>query len=569
MNTFWVTFYSYKGGVGRTMALTNVAALMAKEGRRVLVIDFDLEAPGLDSFEGLGCSKGHPGVVEYVTEYLQTNRAPDIARFVQECHPAGVHLRGNLWLMGCGKKDATYNRDRAAIDWTALYERHEGERFVENWKAAIEQTYQPDYVLIDSRTGLTEVGGICTLHLPQLVVLLYALNDQNIHGVAGVAKALLNPTNTRPPQILTVATPVPRILKEKKGLLQERFELVEKELGVKPHCQIHYDPRIPLKEEILVWEGDVRTSENLIGWEYDQLQKKIRDYNPNGFDFLLRECNQAGKELDDQRAEAAIQDIIREYGDRGETYYTIAQTRRAFGRIAEVEENLRRAIDLDPHLGKPFDELIDLLQGKKRLDEAVEITRRRLEALEKSRDEAVPKPLLQTLGELAMATTKYSLAADAYKKLDAFEDDSERMLVDAFNLAEARRRSGEVLRPDEYAQIIKLYEDRPAAEGSNSIIDRLNHQQAMHIPYAMVGRVDEAMELLTSIQRLAAAASPRDRVFCVSSYTHIPLDEWIAENKKMLQALELGHLWDGTPLEAQVPYKKLTSDSHNAQNHPR
>ena len=190
MNTFWVTFYSYKGGVGRTMALTNVAALMAKQGRRVLVIDFDLEAPGLDSFEGLGCSKGHPGVVEYVTEYLQTNRAPDITRFVQECRPAGVHLRGNLWLMGCGKKDAAYNRDRAAIDWNTLYERHEGERFVENWKAAIEQTYQPDYVLIDSRTGLTEVGGICTLHLPQLVVLLYALNDQNIHGVAGVARAL-------------------------------------------------------------------------------------------------------------------------------------------------------------------------------------------------------------------------------------------------------------------------------------------------------------------------------------------------------------------------------------------
>jgi len=41
-----VTFYSYKGGVGRTLALLNVAALLAEHGRRVLIVDLDLEAPG-------------------------------------------------------------------------------------------------------------------------------------------------------------------------------------------------------------------------------------------------------------------------------------------------------------------------------------------------------------------------------------------------------------------------------------------------------------------------------------------------------------------------------------------
>src|SRR5512134_20337 len=44
------TFYSYKGGVGRSMALANVAALLAKWGRRVLVVDWDLEAPGLERY---------------------------------------------------------------------------------------------------------------------------------------------------------------------------------------------------------------------------------------------------------------------------------------------------------------------------------------------------------------------------------------------------------------------------------------------------------------------------------------------------------------------------------------
>ena len=42
-----VTFYSYKGGTGRSMALANVAWILASNGTRVLTIDWDLEAPGL------------------------------------------------------------------------------------------------------------------------------------------------------------------------------------------------------------------------------------------------------------------------------------------------------------------------------------------------------------------------------------------------------------------------------------------------------------------------------------------------------------------------------------------
>ncbi len=42
----FVTFYSFKGGVGRSMALINTAGILAGRGFRVLVIDLDLEAPG-------------------------------------------------------------------------------------------------------------------------------------------------------------------------------------------------------------------------------------------------------------------------------------------------------------------------------------------------------------------------------------------------------------------------------------------------------------------------------------------------------------------------------------------
>src|SRR5262245_50700721 len=45
-----ITFYSYKGGTGRSMILANVAWVLASVGKRVLAVDWDLEAPGLHRY---------------------------------------------------------------------------------------------------------------------------------------------------------------------------------------------------------------------------------------------------------------------------------------------------------------------------------------------------------------------------------------------------------------------------------------------------------------------------------------------------------------------------------------
>ena len=45
-----ITFYSYKGGTGRTMALANIAWILAQGGKKVLAVDWDLESPGLHKF---------------------------------------------------------------------------------------------------------------------------------------------------------------------------------------------------------------------------------------------------------------------------------------------------------------------------------------------------------------------------------------------------------------------------------------------------------------------------------------------------------------------------------------
>src|SRR5438067_2297829 len=44
------TCYSFKGGVGRTMALANLAEILFSRGIKVLMVDFDLEAPGLERY---------------------------------------------------------------------------------------------------------------------------------------------------------------------------------------------------------------------------------------------------------------------------------------------------------------------------------------------------------------------------------------------------------------------------------------------------------------------------------------------------------------------------------------
>src|SRR5436309_249846 len=67
-----ITFYSYKGGVGRSLAVANVAALLSKWGQRVLVIDWDLEAPGIEKFFQRwisGSRRSTPGLVDLIVDF--------------------------------------------------------------------------------------------------------------------------------------------------------------------------------------------------------------------------------------------------------------------------------------------------------------------------------------------------------------------------------------------------------------------------------------------------------------------------------------------------------------------
>src|SRR5579862_429745 len=76
-----ITFYSFKGGTGRSMALANIAWILAAAGRRVLAVDWDLEAPGLHQYLHPFLldpeSTATDGVIDFVTEYVTAAMSPD------------------------------------------------------------------------------------------------------------------------------------------------------------------------------------------------------------------------------------------------------------------------------------------------------------------------------------------------------------------------------------------------------------------------------------------------------------------------------------------------------------
>ena len=77
-----ITFYSYKGGTGRSMALANVAWVLASSGARVLVVDWDLEAPGLHRYfrpflnDKELIREESAGLIDFMTDFVQTMATP-------------------------------------------------------------------------------------------------------------------------------------------------------------------------------------------------------------------------------------------------------------------------------------------------------------------------------------------------------------------------------------------------------------------------------------------------------------------------------------------------------------
>lgn len=177
-----VTFYSYKGGVGRTFALANTAATLCRWGYRTLCIDWDLDAPGL-GFYLQEWQKWTPrtGLVNLIDDYV-SGLHPQPSNYAVPIELPGTQERLDFIPAGSGDED--YVRRVQELDWVELYRKGLGE-FLEDCRMQWQADY--DFVLVDSRTGITDIGGICTAQLPDVLVMLLTGNEQSLRGTLEVA----------------------------------------------------------------------------------------------------------------------------------------------------------------------------------------------------------------------------------------------------------------------------------------------------------------------------------------------------------------------------------------------
>ncbi|GAA3451926.1 FxSxx-COOH system tetratricopeptide repeat protein [Dactylosporangium matsuzakiense] len=211
-----VTFYSYKGGSGRTMTLANVAWILASNGHRVLVVDWDLESPGLHRyFHPFLLDKelrNSPGVIEmltgFVTAALQPDRDDDLGWIDAAAqvldHAVSLEWRfpgkGGVDLLPSGRQTRSYAAAVSTFDWPKFYDRLPGAAFIEALARNMRQHY--DYILVDSRTGLSDAAGVCTVLLPDVVVNCFTLSIQSVDGAVAVSESIRHQRRGRPLRFL-------------------------------------------------------------------------------------------------------------------------------------------------------------------------------------------------------------------------------------------------------------------------------------------------------------------------------------------------------------------------------
>ncbi|MES2756273.1 MAG: tetratricopeptide repeat protein [Pseudomonadota bacterium] len=192
------TFYSFESGTARSVALSNMAVLLAGRNNAtvpVLMIDWDTESPGLHHY--FDQHDERPGVLEYFEacrdhiDLLARTAAPlddvRMARQVLEAvdwepYVERVDHSRPLYLMRAGRFDATYGERADRMDWDGLFAacpaffRCFGEHMARRFR----------HVLVDARSGRSAAVSICTTLLPRKLVTLFTPNQRSLEGLAGV-----------------------------------------------------------------------------------------------------------------------------------------------------------------------------------------------------------------------------------------------------------------------------------------------------------------------------------------------------------------------------------------------
>lgn len=468
------------------MALANVAVDLASRGRRVLVVDFDLEAPGLDTFDLLRPAGTTPGVIDFVHTYLESGQAPDVGEFVFES-PRAASDGGALWVMPAGADRRTYAATYAQIDWGALYERHDGYLLFEDLKEQWNAFIKPDYVLIDSRTGHSDVGGICTRQLPDSVVILFFPNAQNLRGLTKIVRdirAERNRPRDRSIDLHFVMSNVPDLDDEDK-ILEENIVSFQRNLDFRREpMMVHRYDSLSLLNQVVFTKERPRSR---LAKEYREVTREIIRLNAADRDGALDYITEVrhnwqtsgSQSLSLANAEKHLETIETNHSTDGEVLYRLGSLHADEGRLDDAVALFTRAVDAgyrepEVYLGRAA---ISRLEHADRED----VSRDAMNALQS--DHASPAQVRRAISMIAPQELTRVAESPAVSALPP----SQRVWIASEldgSKAEAKSAS-EILRP-------LLVADRLSPD------EQEDARQALSLAAIAVGRFAEAIEIIRS-----------------------------------------------------------------------
>ena len=251
-----VSFYSYKGGVGRTTTLALFASYFAlHHGKKVFIIDCDFEAPGLINFYGISNEETPKnGIVEYIKDKeasLKVNLRDNYTYEISSQYAGD----GEIILLPAGNIFSDSDRNDY-LEALSRLDIHGSSVIIEQFKDVIldiNSQFSPDVILIDSRTGFNDIFGIIANKISNIVVGFFGNNTQNKPGLNFFLGNLLK--KTRNVDIIIVLSIISssfnRELKSFQNIIDEYIQTsLDDELESLPALPAYYLSRYSSLEKI-------------------------------------------------------------------------------------------------------------------------------------------------------------------------------------------------------------------------------------------------------------------------------------------------------------------------------
>ena len=238
-----ISFYSYKGGVGRTIALIETAYHLAKAGKRILLLDLDIEAPSLHNI--FAEKVNHPtngveyGIVEYL--YRKTVQKQEDSSVNQIfCSLELQNVPGEIYLIPALKKmNKNYIYQIERLQTLHLQEQEAFKEIFDYVKLVL----NVDTIMIDTRAGFNKWGSLSLLSLSDQVIFIAYANSENIEGLNTAFELLHNAGKKR------YAVAMSKVVSSKEGLAKAKALFSDLNIPQEQLIPIFYKEEIALSHQ--------------------------------------------------------------------------------------------------------------------------------------------------------------------------------------------------------------------------------------------------------------------------------------------------------------------------------